>query len=229
MPLSRAAEFEQLTGAKVLQFYGSNEAGGLSRTTVEDSRERRLGTCGRTIETMNVRLYNESHAVGARRGHAACRGPSSGSGYYRDAEANGALLSEDGWVLTGDIVEIDDEGYLRVVGRASDIIIRGGKNISAAAVEEQVATHPSVAVAAAVAMPDRVFGERVCVYVELRPGATLELEELTAHLAARGVSKEWFPERLVVLAELPQSAGAKVAKHELRADIRRRLAAEEES
>jgi acyl-CoA synthetase len=86
-----------------------------------------------------------------------------------------------------------------------------------------VATHPAVVLAAAVAMPDPVFGERVCVYAELRPGASLTLDELVAHLASRGVSKETFPEHLVVVDELPRSSGGKVAKKQLREDIRRRL------
>ena len=74
----------------------------------------------------------------------------------------------------GDLCEIDADGYLRVVGRTSDIIIRGGKNISAPAVEAEVASHPAIAVAAAVSMPDEVFGERVCLYAELQPGSALD-------------------------------------------------------
>jgi acyl-CoA synthetase len=112
---------------------------------------------------------------------------------------------------------------LRVIGRTSDFIIRGGKNISAPAVEDEVSTHPAVALAAVVGMPDPIFGERVCAYVEVRDGTTLSLEELTEHLANRGVSKEWFPERLVVVDELPRSSGGKVAKGDLRADIRDRM------
>jgi acyl-CoA synthetase len=126
-------------------------------------------------------------------------------------------------MLMGDIVEIDAEGYLTVVGRTSDFIIRGGKNISALMVESEVVTHPGVAVAAAIAMPDQVFGERVCVYVEVRPGwEALTLSGLTEHLASRGVTKEWFPERLIVVESLPRSSGGKVAKGELRDEIRRR-------
>ena len=127
-------------------------------------------------------------------------------------------------MLTGDYCTIDADGYLTVSGRASDFIIRGGKNISAAQVEDEVATHPSVALAAAVAMPDTVFGERVCVYVELRPDTPLlTLDALCEHLAARGVGKEMWPERLEVLDALPRSSGGKVAKGDLRDDIRRRL------
>ena len=127
-------------------------------------------------------------------------------------------------MLTGDIATIDGEGVLRVVGRVADFIIRGGKNISGPAVEEAVATHPAVALAAAVAMPDPVYGERVCVYVELRPGASLVLDDLRAHLAARGTTREWWPERLIVVDALPRASGGKVAKGELRADVRRRVA-----
>jgi acyl-CoA synthetase len=93
-------------------------------------------------------------------------------------------------------------------------------------VEQEIATHPAVALAVAVAMPDRVFGERVCAYVELRPGESLALPELVAHLRARQVSVENFPERLVVLEELPRGSGGKVAKERLRADIRQRLSEE---
>jgi len=124
----------------------------------------------------------------------------------------------------GDIVEIDDEGYLSVIGRTSDFIIRGGKNISAPAVEEEVGTHPAVALVAAVAAPDAVFGERVAIYVVPRTGMTVTLEAISAHLATRGVSKEWFPEHLILVDELPTSSGGKVAKGDLKADIKRRFA-----
>jgi acyl-CoA synthetase len=126
-------------------------------------------------------------------------------------------------MLLGDVVSLDPDGYLTVIGRTDDFIIRGGKNISGPAVEQEVATHPAVALAAAVAMPDPVFGERVCAYVELRPGATLSLEELVTHLLAREVSKENLPERLEVVDALPRGSGGKVAKQKLREQIRDRL------
>ena len=128
----------------------------------------------------------------------------------------------------GDIVEMDAEGYLRVVGRTSDIIIRGGKNISAPAVEEEVAEHPGVAMVAAVAMPDPIFGERVCVYVVTRPGASRStLEDLTRPPRPSGGSpRNGSPSGSIVVDDLPRSSGGKVAKGELREDIRRRLADE---
>jgi acyl-CoA synthetase len=146
-------------------------------------------------------------------------------GYLDDEEANAQLFTADGWMLMGDVVEIDDDGYLRVIGRTSDIIIRGGKNISAPALEAEIAEHPDVVLVAAVSMPDEIFGERVCVYVSTRRNVPLTLTDVTTFLAASGVGREQFPEMLVQLEELPRSSGGKVAKGELRADIRRRLGA----
>jgi acyl-CoA synthetase len=219
VPYERAAAFEDATGAAVLQFYGSNETGALSRTTTSDDREHRLRTAGRVIEEMRVRLFDdEGHDITGlgRPGRPAARGPATSLGYFDDDAANRELFTPDGWMLMGDVVEIDGDGYLQVVGRTSDFIIRGGKNISAPAVEAEVATHPAVALAAALPMPDPVFGERVCIYVEPRPGRSITLDDLVAHLVERGVSREWLPERLVVLEHLPRSSGGKVAKGELR-------------
>jgi acyl-CoA synthetase len=229
VPFARAAAFEDRTGAKVLQFYGSNETGALSRTALTDPRARRLGTAGRVIDAMQVRIYDGRGRPVTRAplvGIPAVKGPATCVGYLDDDAANAELFTEDGWMRMGDVVEIDDDGYLRVVGRTSDIIIRGGKNISAPALEAEIAEHPDVALVAAVSMPDDVFGERVCVYVVTRHNVPIDLTDITAFLEARGVGREQFPERLVQLEELPRSSGGKVAKGELRADIRRRLAAE---
>lgn len=229
VPEERAARFEDVTGARVLQFYGSNETGALSRTTMRDDRRHRLRTAGRVIADMQVRLLDDDgHDITEpdTPGHPVCRGPATCLGYLDDARANEELFTADGWMRIGDLCTIDADGYLRVVGRTSDIIIRGGKNVSAPAVEAEVAEHPAVAVAAAVAMPDEVFGERVCLYAELEPEAKLDLATLVGFLRDRGVSPEWFPERLVVVDALPRASGGKVAKGELRADIRRRLEAE---
>ena len=127
-------------------------------------------------------------------------------------------------MLMGDIVEVDEDAYLRVVGRTSEFIIRGGKNLSAPAIEAEVATHPAVALVAAVPAPDPVFGERVCIYVAPRANQQVTLEEIACHLESRGVSREWFPEYLVLMDDLPRSSGGKVAKGALTADAKQRWA-----
>ncbi|WP_066898392.1 class I adenylate-forming enzyme family protein [Mycolicibacterium houstonense] len=229
LPYQRAADFEDLTGATILQFYGSNETGLLSGTTLEDSRDRRLRTAGRLVPEMAVRLFDgDDDVTSTGRGQPACRGPATSLGYLGGVDHD-KLYTPDGWMRMGDICEVDAEGYLSVTGRTSDFIVRGGKNISAVEVEDAVMTHPAVAVAAAVAMPDPVFGEKVCIYVEpVAPGAPangqpIDLPMLVDHLLAQGVSKELLPERLIVLGELPRSSGGKVAKGQLREDIRMRL------
>jgi acyl-CoA synthetase len=228
LPYRPAAEFEELTGAKILQFYGSNETGMLSATTVHDSLERRLRTGGRIVPEMAVRLFDgDQDVTDTGRGQPACRGPATSLGYLGGTDHD-KLFTRDGWMRMGDICEIDAEGYLSVTGRTSDFILRGGKNISASQVEDAVMTHPSVAVAAAVAMPDSVFGEKVCLYAELVDSAAITLPELVEHLLSLGVSKELLPERFIVVDELPRSSGGKVAKGQLREDIRARMEVDDE-
>lgn len=225
VPYRRAAEFEDVTGAAVLQFYGSNETGALSRTTAADTRDRRLNTAGQIIPEMEVRLFDPvtgEEVEGS--GQPGCRGPATCLGYWDDDEANAKLFTSDGWMLMGDIVEVDADNYLRVVGRTSEFIIRGGKNLSAPAIEAEVATHPAVALVAAVPAPDPVFGERVCIYVTPRANRQVTLEAIVDHLRARGVSREWFPEYLVLMDDLPRSSGGKVAKGALAADAKKRWA-----
>lgn len=229
LPYQRAADFEELTGATILQFYGSNETGLLSGTTLHDSRERRLRTAGRLVPEMTVRLFDgDDDVTSTGRGQPACRGPATSLGYLGGVDHD-KLYTPDGWMRMGDVCEVDAEGYLSVTGRTSDFIVRGGKNISAGEVEDAVTTHPAVAVAAAVAMPDPVFGEKVCVYIEpVAPVApendeAIDLPGLVEHLLAQGMSKELLPEKIIVLDELPRSSGGKIAKGQLREDIRIRL------
>ena len=223
LPYTQSARFEELTGATILQFYGSNETGMLSATTLDDPLHRRLRTAGRIVPEMHVRLFDGDRDVTATgRGQPACRGPALSLGYLGGTDHD-KLYTPDGWMRMGDICDLDDEGFLTLAGRTSDFILRAGKNISAVQVEDVVATHPAVAVAAAVAMPDPLFGERVCAYVELTDGAELDLPTLVEHLLSQGVSKELLPERLEVLDELPRSSGGKIAKGRLRDEIRSRL------
>lgn len=223
VPYEKSREFEERTGCKILQFYGSNETGALSCTTLEDEREVRLRSAGRVIAEMHVRLFDEDgRGVSAPGGPAipAGKGPLLSLGYYDDPDANARLYTPDGWMLMGDLVTIDTDGVLRVVGRTGDFIIRGGKNISAAQVEDECATHPAVRLCAAVALPDPLFGERVCLFAVVRDGHRFDLASLCAHLDGRGVGKELWPEMLqLVDGDLPRSSGGKVAKADLRARI----------
>jgi acyl-CoA synthetase len=227
VPYDKAADFEARTGCAVLQFYGSNEAGPVSVTSVADPAQRRLRTAGRPVPAMRVRLFDDSGSDvtgSGGPGQVAANGPGCTPGYLADDAANAALVRPDGWMLTGDLATLSPDGYLTISGRAADFIIRGGHNVSAAAVEEWVGAHPRVAQVAVVAVPDPVLGERVCAYVVTRDGAELALDDLRAHLAALGVGKQNWPEHLVRLPELGLGTGGKVDKAALRADAQARFA-----
>jgi acyl-CoA synthetase len=217
IPYDKAREFEELTGAKVLQFYGSNESGVVTGTRLSDTPEQRLRTAGRLLPGTELRLFRDRVDISAEgHGQPGSRGPATCVGYLDDAEANAALFTDEGFLLHADECTVDEQGFLRVVGRITDLIIRGGKNISAATVEEAVLEHPGVILVAAVPVPDAVFGERVAVFVQLREGASLDLPTLTSFLVGQGFSKEALPEYLFVRDELPRSSGAKLAKGDLR-------------
>ena len=226
VPYSEALDFEQRTGAAVLQFYGSNETGAVSVTTVDDDADTRLRTCGHLVESMRVRVFDDAgvEVVGdERRGQPGVNGPMMCRGYWDDPDADAELYTDDGWMLLGDIVEIDAAGRLRVVGRKADIIIRGGKNISAVEVEEFVRAHPAVALVAVVGVHDELFGEKVCAVVVTTGEAGPTAAELSEWLSARGVTREYIPEYVVVVDELPLAPGGKVAKGAVQALAEERL------
>ncbi|MFI5718630.1 class I adenylate-forming enzyme family protein [Nocardia sp. NPDC051750] len=225
VPYAEAKRFEDITGALVLQFYGSNETGAASATTIRDDEETRLGTGGHLIEEMNVRiLADDTNEAGpnVRRGQPAVRGPLMSPGYWNDDTANAELFTADGWIRLGDIVEVDDTGRLRVVGRLADLIIRGGKNISALEVEDFIREHPAIEMVAAVGVPDPLFGERLCAAVTVTPGAApLSLAELNSWLRDQGITREYFPERLRVLDRMPLAPGGKIAKAQVKQMVER--------
>src|SRR5437016_5273670 len=139
---------------------------------------------------------------------------------YLDPALN-AAFTPDGFLRTGDLAVMDDEGFIRITGRRKDIIIRKGENLSAKGIEDDLAAHPKVADVAVIGVPDAVSGERVCACVVLRPGAmSLTLAEVRAFMEARGVMRQKIPEQLEVVAELPRNATGKVRKDVLRARFR---------
>ncbi|WP_040747013.1 class I adenylate-forming enzyme family protein, partial [Nocardia transvalensis] len=220
VPYDDAAAFEQRTGARVLQFYGSNESGAVSRTTVDDDTDTRLRTCGHLLPSMNVRILDDTGADSTttpRRGRPAVRGPLTSAGYWNDPDANAELYTDAGWLLLGDIVEVDAADRLRVVGRTADFIIRGGKNISITEIEHLVQAHPAVTDVTVVGIPDPIYGERVCAVVVLTPGAHLDTPTLATDLRTRGVSPEYFPEYVVPVDRLEIGPGGKTDRAAARA------------
>jgi 2,3-dihydroxybenzoate-AMP ligase len=157
------------------------------------------------------------------------RGPYTPRGYYRAAEHNARAFTADGWYRSGDICLWDATGNLVVAGRDKDLINRGGEKISAEEVENLVYLIPDVEQVAAVAMPDRDLGERVCVYVVRREGSALDLAGVRAALQTHHIAAYKLPEHLVVVEALPQTKVGKIDKRALREDIAARLNTEPSS
>ncbi|MBC7267834.1 MAG: long-chain fatty acid--CoA ligase, partial [Streptomyces sp.] len=143
------------------------------------------------------------------------RGPMTPLCYVAAPDLDARYRTADGWVRTGDLGLIGDDGTLRIVGRLKDVVIRGGANISPAEVETELATHPLVRDVVCVGVPDPVMGERLAACVVAR-GAAPTLADLSSHLTARGLERRKHPERLLVVDELPLTPAGKPDRAGLR-------------
>lgn len=201
----------------VLRLYGSTEVLVGTWNRPDSPAAKRRGTDGRPMSHVEVEVRDgEGGAVApGRAGEAFLRGPNTCVGFFDDPERTAATFDPAGWVRSGDMVTVDDEGYLTVVGRRKEIIIRGGLNIAPAEIETLLVGFPEVERAAVVGIPDDRLGERMCACVVLAPGATLDLEAAVRRLREAGLATYKLPERLEVLASLPTTASGKVQKHEI--------------
>jgi acyl-coenzyme A synthetase/AMP-(fatty) acid ligase len=216
------ADAKGFPGARV---YGSTEHPTVTAFDPTLPFERRAGTDGRIDEANEVRIVDDEgcELPPGSEGEIATRGPELFVGYL-DAELDRESFLPGGWFKSGDVGRIDRDGFLCVTDRKKDIIIRGGENISSVEVEEVLLRHPSVVAAAAVAMPDATYGEKVCAFAELAPDRSLSFAELREHFAHAGVARQKTPERLEIVSELPRNASGKVKKFELRKQLREEAA-----
>jgi cyclohexanecarboxylate-CoA ligase len=191
-------------GARVKRSYGSTEAPTITSSRADDSEQRAAETDGRPVGECQLRI--------ARDGELLVRGPELFVGYV-DADQTRAAVTR-GWFATGDLATVDGEGWLTIVGRKKDVIIRGGENIAAGEVEELLAAHPAVREAVAVGYPDERYGERVCAFV--LADAPFDLETCRAWFAERGVARFKTPEQVVRVDAFPVLAAGKVDRAALR-------------
>ncbi|MBN9101106.1 MULTISPECIES: (2,3-dihydroxybenzoyl)adenylate synthase [unclassified Pseudonocardia] len=220
-----ARKVRPVLGAALQQVFGMAE-GLLNYTRLDDPDDVVCGTQGRPLSPDDeVRLVDEldQDVPDGEPGSLLTRGPYTPRGYYRAAEQNARAFTEDGWYRSGDICRRTPGGYLIVEGRDKDMINRGGEKISAEEVENLVYQLPAVSQVAAVAMPDPVMGEKVCVYVVARPGSTVTLDEVRESMHAAGVAKYKLPERLELVTELATTKVGKIDKKALRADVAARM------
>jgi len=199
--------------------YGMTETCSHQYTSPDDPPERIVETSGRACAGFEVRIWRQDNpdaeAAPGEIGQIGGRGASLMLGYFDDQAATEAAFNAHGWFMTGDLGWMDERGYLRVVGRQKDIIIRGGHNIYPARLEALATRHNAVEKAAAFAVADPRLGERVCLAVVTHENMAVEPEAILRHLDAAGLSKYDMPEFILPLEEMPLTASGKVIKREL--------------
>lgn len=188
--------------------YGSTEVPTMTTGMPDEDRRWSEETDGAAIGAAEVRIVD---------GEVQCRGPEMFRGYL-DPALDDEAFDAGGWFRTGDLGVLSD-GHLTISGRAKDIVIRGGENVSAREVEWAIEAHPSVRTAAVVPVPDRLMGERICAFVEAGAGDAPSLDGLRRFLAESGLAHFKAPERLEVRRELPRTPSGKVRKDVLRREV----------
>jgi non-ribosomal peptide synthetase component E (peptide arylation enzyme) len=218
-----AEEAETAFGASITSDLGTQDKGSVSGCSVEDSKDLRRRTVGRMLPGNKVRLLDKDSGEEVPDGEPGVlwfRGPHAPAGYFRDEELTATVFDKDGWTTTEDIVKFD-QGCLWILGRAKDMIIRGGQNIYPAEVEGLLNDHPKVSSVAVVGYPDREMGERCCAYVIPKPGADFSFDEMVSFLKEKKIAMFKLPERLEVVTEFPAVGDSgKVNKETLKQQIK---------
>lgn len=206
---------KDMLGITALRMFGMSECMGHASVALDDDIERMMHSDGKSFPGTRDEAFDAENQMLARgqRGQAGVLGPSSFLGYCQGLGEQEYRLTKDGFFLTGDEVIVGADGYLKVVGRIKDQIIRGGYNIDASEVEAALLRHPAIAIAAVVAVPAQRLGEQACAVCCLRQGSTQPtLEELKEHLATVGLSKKKWPEYLLIRDELFYTGTGKIDK-----------------
>jgi 2,3-dihydroxybenzoate-AMP ligase len=212
-------------GCTFFNAYGGTEG----QTTIshpDDKPETILHTVGRPTCPYDIYKVVDTNGKKLPRntpGELTIKGPGVFTGYYKAPEENRMAFDKEGFFKTGDVVKIDEAGNVTITGRIKEMINRGGESISATEIESLIIGHPGVAIVAVIPMPDPVVGERVCAYVQPKPGANLNFDVIIAHLKEKKASVLQFPERIEFIADMPLTKAQKVDKKALIEDIRKKI------
>ena len=203
-------------GFNVISGWGMSENGLVTTTKVGDPPEKVFGTDGTPVNGMAVRVVDENGKTlpNLEEGRLQVRGASNFVGYLKKPENYD--MHDGDWFETGDNAFMDNDGYIRITGRSKDIIIRGGENVPVVEVEELLYRHPAVQDAAVVAMPDERLGERGCAFVTLKSGQALTFQEMVDYLQENGMARNYLPERLELVGDMPRTPSGKIQKFKLR-------------
>lgn len=208
--------FEARTGHRILERYGMTETN--MNTSNPYEGDRRAGTVGFPVPGVELRIMADgAEVVPGAVGVIEVRGPNVFAGYWQMPEKTAEELRPDGWFITGDLGQVDTDGYISIVGRQKDLIISGGFNIYPAEVEQAIMAYPEVQDCAVIGVPDDKWGEAVVAVVEPRAGATIDTDALMA-AAREALGPVKTPKAIEVVEMLPRSNAGKVLRAELRRD-----------
>ena len=228
IPVAVGKALQEKFKAPVLEVYGMTETSSVHTIAYLD-RPIRLGSAGHPVPYSRVRIVKldadgrylrdcASNEIGV----IAMAGPGVFSGYLNDAHNKDAFV-EPGWVNSGDLGRLDEEGYLWITGRAKDLLIRGGHNIDPAPIEDVFFQHPAVGLAAVVGQPDAYAGELPLAYIQLKPGAAVAPGELETWVRERAPERAAVPVQIVLIEAMPLTGVGKVFKPQLRWDAAQRV------
>lgn len=214
-----ARALERAFGCTVMVVYGAIDVGAPAMVAIDDPVGLRHTTLGRVVDGAELAIADPAgnHLGPGEVGEVVMRGPDLALGYFADDVATAAVYDAGGWGHLGDLGTINEDGYLRLVGRVKEIINRGGKKISIAEVEAAVAAVAGVRDVAAVSYPDPDFGERCAVFLITDPGVVFDLASLCAELAMLGVTKSLWPECVRSTHAFPVAGSGKIDREALRA------------
>jgi fatty-acyl-CoA synthase len=220
LPVPVVEHYTQTKGIRFKQGFGMTEFGpGLFALAPEDAI-RKAGSIGRPNFFVDVRVVDDDgNVLGANQvGELVLKGPSMCSGYYNNPEATAAVVDEDGWFHTGDLMYYDEEWYFYVVDRKKDMFISGGENIYPTEIESVLYRHPSVHMCAVIGVPDEKWSEVGVACVVLKPGAAASEDELIGFLQDK-LARYKVPKQVVFMDSLPISSMGKILKRELRQQL----------
>jgi amino acid adenylation domain-containing protein len=216
LPTSWHHDFEEKFGISLMQGMGSTETGPLFSNPLPPE-VRKIGSPGKSVVRQEVKIIDSDGNTLAdnEEGLILVRGPSRMKGYYKDPEATATVLTHDGWICTGDIGHRDSEGYFFITGRAKEIIIKAGVNISLREIDDALLSHPNIVDAAGAGIEDVYLGEDVVAYVVLEPGSVLNESQLLDFCVEKLGSFK-TPSEILQVVEIPRLQNGKVQRHLLK-------------
>jgi long-chain acyl-CoA synthetase len=216
LPPDVQQRFEELTGGHLVEGYGLSEASPVTHINPLDGRARN-GTIGLPISNTEVRLIDPESgeiAPAGEPGELHIRGPQVMQGYWMRPEDTAAVLDAQGWLHTGDIGVMDEDGFFRIVDRLKDVIITGGENIYPREIEDVLMSHPKIHEVAVAGVKHQVGGEVAKAYIVLRPGETMDRREVLQFCSDK-LAKYKVPRQIEFREELPKSAAGKILRRAL--------------